>query len=152
MITIKTVSARTAVKGSQQEVFNAVTEWELQNKWVLATKVRGIGSDSRCLGGKLEAFTGIGKLGFMDTMTITGWDSPNVCEVTHTGNVVKGSGLFEISTENGITYFAWTERTLIPFGILGKAGWLIVGPMTKLGLKYSLSRFSKMFLRHQQFV
>jgi len=145
MPTIKTVSVRTTVNGSQLEVFKAVTNWKLQNKWVLATKVKGASTDSHKLGGKLEAFTGFGRFGSLDTMTITKWDSPILCEVTHTGTVVKGSGLFEVGVENGVTYFTWTERTEIPLGILGKAGWLLIGPVTKLGMAYSLRRFSKMF-------
>ena len=145
MPTTKTISARTVVNGNQADVFNAVTDWESQSKWIFATKVKGVDSDSHKRGGKLEAFTGFGKIGFMDTMTITKWDPPHVCEVTHTGSVVVGSGLFEVSVEDDVTYFTWTEYTVLPFGIIGKAAWLLAGPITKLGLKYSLRRFKKLF-------
>ena len=145
MVTLKIISARTYVDADQRSVFNAVTDWNLQSKWIFATKVTGNGNDSHQLGGKLEAFTGYGSFGFMDTMTITKWDPPHTCEVTHTGKIVKGSGLFEVSIENGKTYFTWTEYTELPFGIIGKAGWIIVGPLTKIGMKISLRRFSKLF-------
>lgn len=141
MSQIKTISVRTALPASQADVFRAVTDWETQRKWVYATKVRGLGDDSHKLGGKIEAFTGFGPVGFLDTMTITKWDPPRVCEVTHTGNVVKGSGLFEVSEEDGKTYFTWTEITELPFGIFGRLGWIIVGPLTKLSLQWSLRRF-----------
>lgn len=140
----KKVSATTVVNGSQQHVFDMVTNWELQSKWIFATKVSGVGADYHKIGGKLKAFTGFGKIGFLDTMTITKWESPRVCEVTHTGKVVKGSGLFEVETKNGHTFFTWTENTQMPFGVFGSAAWLVVGPLTKLGLVVSLRKFRKL--------
>lgn len=122
MSKIKKISASIPVGASQHDTFKAVTDWESQQKWIFATKVWGVGQDSHKLGGKLEAFTGFGKIGFLDTMTITKWDQPHVCEVTHTGNLVKGSGLFEVTRKNNTTYFTWTEHTILPFGILGRVG------------------------------
>lgn len=145
MPTIKTTSASTAVPADQVQVFKAVTDWESQSKWIFATEVRGLGADSHKLGGRLEAFTGYWKFGFLDTMTITKWDPPNVCEVTHTGNFVKGTGLFEVTVVNGVTYFMWTEYSMVPFGVIGKVAWLIVGPIAHIGLKISLRRFKNLF-------
>lgn len=145
MPTTKNISVRIAIPADQEDTFAAVTDWESQHKWIFATKVRGVGTDSHKLGGKLEAFTGFGRVGFMDTMTITKWDSPNLCEVTHTGKVVKGSGVFEVNQEDGVTYFTWTEATELPFGFIGRAGWLLVGPLAKFGLRLSLKRFRKLF-------
>ncbi len=145
MPTIKTIAASVAVQSDQKRVFEAVTNWDLQRKWIFATKVSGVDADSHKLGSKLEAFTGYGKFGFMDTMTITKWDPPNVCEVTHTGKIVKGSGKFEVITRNGATYFVWTEYPEIPFGIIGNAAWPIVAPFARIALKISLVRFRKMF-------
>ncbi len=76
-------------------------------------------------------------------MTITKWDYPKVCEVTHTGKVVRGAGLFEVSQESGTTYFTWTEYVELPFGLIGKIGWLAVKPLTLLGLKQSLKKFKR---------
>lgn len=107
--------------------------------------MRGVGNNSRALGGKLEAFTGFGPIGFLDTMTITKWDPPHVCEVTHTGKVVKGTGLFEVTRENDTTYFIWTEDVSVGFGIFGRIGWIFVEPLVRLGLRFSLHRFRRMF-------
>jgi uncharacterized protein YndB with AHSA1/START domain len=145
MNSIKKVSSKIAISASPEEVFRAVTNWESQSEWVLATKVRGVVDESHRLGGEIEAFTGIGSLGFLDTMTITKWNPPHLCEVTHTGKTVRGSGVFEVTSENGMTYFTWTEYTEIPFGIVGKIGWVFVAPVAKLGLMLSLRRFRKMF-------
>jgi uncharacterized protein YndB with AHSA1/START domain len=140
----KQVSVKIALRAPAEQVFAAVTSWELQKKWIFATHVRGVGNESHKLGGKLEAFTGFGKLGFLDTMTITKWDPPHVCEVTHTGNFVKGKGLFEVSSENNTTYFIWTEYLDLPFGIIGQIGWPLVWLSSKIGLYASLRRFKKL--------
>jgi hypothetical protein len=139
----KQLSVKIAINATELEVFNKVTNWKDQSKWVYLTKVQGVGSDSRKLGGKLEALTGIGKIGFLDTMTITKWVDNKLCEVTHTGKVVKGRGLFEVSTVNSTTYFTWTEYVELPFGFVGRIGWLIVKPISKFGLWMSLRRLKK---------
>jgi hypothetical protein len=137
------LSVKIAINAPEIEVFKKVTNWEDQIKWVFFTKVRGVGNDSRKLGGKLEAFTGIGRIGFLDTMTITKWVDNKLCEVTHTGNVVKGRGLFEVSTNDSTTYFTWTEYVIVPFGFIGKVGWVLVKPISKFGLWLSLKRLKK---------
>ncbi|MDQ3064880.1 MAG: SRPBCC family protein [bacterium] len=144
MNSIKTIYARIDVPLDMEDTFALVTNWEFQQKWVLATKVWGVGETSNKLGGKIEAFTGLKKLGFLDTMTITKWDPPNLCEVTHTGSVVKGSGIFEVSNLDNKTFLTWTETTIIPFGFIGKFGWIIVSPFIKLGMIISLRRFRKL--------
>lgn len=144
MPTIRTISAKTTVPASSEEVFSAVTNWELQHKWIFATKVSGIGDNNRKLGGKLEAFTGFGPFGFTDTMTITRWSPPNMCEVAHTGKLVKGSGVFEVTNTNHTTYFTWTEHIELPFGVVGRVGWPLIKPLALAGLKISLYRFKRM--------
>ena len=145
MPTMKKISANIAVDAEPATVFQNVTNWDWQSKWVMGTRVKGVGEDSHKLGGELEAFTGIGSFGFLDTMTITKWSPPYICEVTHTGKVVKGSGVFEVTSVDGVTYFTWTEYTEVPFGIVGKIGWIFVAPIAKLGLILSLRQFRKMF-------
>jgi hypothetical protein len=141
----KTISRSVFILASQSDVFDAVTNWETQKKWIPFTKVVWVGTDSHKLGGKLEAYTGIGRVGFMDTMTITKWEPPFVCEVTHTGNFVKGSGLFEVSQDIDGSKFTWTEYFNLPSGILGNLAWAIVWIPTKVGLIISMRKFSKNF-------
>lgn len=139
---VKHLSVRVKINAPTMNVFRAVTNWEEQDNWVFLTKVKGVGNDSQKLGGKLEAYTGIGRFCFLDTMTITAWDPPKLCEVTHTGNVVKGRGIFEVATINSSTYFTWTEYVEIPFGVIGRFGWIFIKPLTKLGLWVSLRRLA----------
>ena len=143
---INKISAKIVIDGTQESVFSAVTNWTSQRNWIFATKVKSVGDGSHKIGGKLEAFTGIGSIGFLDTMTITKWDPPTLCEVTHTGKVLKGAGLFEVVIDNNKTYFIWTEYAKIPFGIIGKIGWYIIYPIMKLLLKISLRRFKRYYM------
>ena len=64
---------------------------------MLGTRVEVDGrGDGRHLGARLRAFTGVGPLGFTDTMEIVEWEPPRRCVVRHTGKVVRGDGVFEV--------------------------------------------------------
>ena len=77
---------------------------------MMATTVTSLDGAGEHVGARLEAFTGIGKLGFLDTMTITSWDPPNRCDVDHTGKVVKGTGTFVVTPlSDHASRFIWSE-------------------------------------------
>ncbi len=146
----KSVSHSVFVPAPQADVFIAVTNWGTQSKWIPFTKVQGVGKDSHVLHGKLEAYTGIGRIGFLDTMTITKWDPPHHCEVVHTGKFVKGSGLFEVSPNAKGSTFTWTEHFEMPSGIPGNILWAVLWLPTKLGLILSIHTFSRRFKKISQ--
>ena len=94
--------------------------------------------------GRLEAFTGIGRVGFLDTMEITGWEPPHRCEVLHTGRVVRGSALFVVEARpDGGSVFRWEERLDLPLGIVGRIEWLLLRPLFAAGVAVSLRRFAR---------
>ena len=74
-----------------QTVWAAVTDWPRQSEWMLGTTVRATDLGGVGVGGGVEAFTGVGRLGVLDTMVITEWDPPRRCVVLHTGRLVQGS-------------------------------------------------------------
>lgn len=133
------------VDASPQVVWDAVVDWQSQGEWMLGTRVRGTAADGIGVGGGIEAFTGIGRLGFLDTMVITAWDPPHRCDVEHTGRVVRGTGVFEVLALPGgdRSRFVWTERLILPLGILGRAGWPLVKPLFAAGVRLSLKRFAR---------
>ena len=55
------------------QVFAALTDWDTQGEWMLGTRVTGVGPQRRASGDRLEAFTGVGPLGFLDTMVVSDW-------------------------------------------------------------------------------
>ena len=126
------------------EVFAGAVDWDAQGSWMLGTRVRGTARGGVGVGGGLEAFTGVGPLGFLDTMVITGWDPPRRCDVQHTGRVVRGTGTFEV-LERGpaASVFRWREDLELPLGRLGRLGWPLVRPLFAAGVRLSLRRFAR---------
>jgi hypothetical protein len=127
---------------SAERAWAAVSDWESQGAWMVATRVRGTPS---AVGGRLEGWTGIGPIGFLDTMTITEWEPPSRCAVLHTGHVVRGTGGFEV-TPRGLDAcrITWWERVELPLGVLGRIGWLVIGPTTRLFFVVSLGRLKRL--------
>jgi hypothetical protein len=124
--------------------FEAAVDWDRQGEWMLGTRVRGTAQQGRGVGGGIEAFTGIGRLGFLDTMEITAWDPPRRCDVLHTGWLVRGTGSFEVLDRgDGRSAFRWSEELELPWGRLGRAGWPLVRPLFVAGVRRSLVRFAR---------
>lgn len=136
------------VDAPQAAVWDALTDWERQGEWMLGTTVRstGRGGDSpgRGVGAGLEAFTGVGPLGFLDTMVITLWDPPWRCEVLHTGRVVRGTGVFEVlSLPSDRSRLVWSEQLVLPLGWAGRLGFPLVAPVFAAGVNASLRKLAR---------
>ncbi len=128
-------------------VFAAMTDWDRQHEWMLGTRVRAERNGGRGTGGGIAAFTGIGPLGFWDTMTITRWDEPRVVEVDHTGELVRGIGVFRVERAGPGSRFVWREEVDLPLGRLGQLGWLVIKPLLAAGVALSLRRFARFAVR-----
>jgi hypothetical protein len=132
------------VAAPAERVFAAATDWDHQGEWMLGTKVRGTDKGGVGVGGGISAFTGIGRLGFLDTMVITRWEPPVRCDVRHTGRVVRGTGVFEVRpTGPQSAEFVWSEDLVLPLGALGRVGWVLVRPGFVAGVRLSLKRFAR---------
>jgi uncharacterized protein YndB with AHSA1/START domain len=139
------------VEAPAADVWRAITDWEGQGEWMLGTRVEVTGpGDGRRLGATMRAVTGIGPLAFSDPMEIVEWAPPGGagpvrCVVRHTGRVVRGEGVFEV-VELGParTRFLWSELLDLPLGALGRAGWPIVRPAFRAGVRQSLRRMARL--------
>jgi uncharacterized protein YndB with AHSA1/START domain len=137
------VSVSVLVHAPVQEVWEATTDWERQSKWMLGTKVRGTANDGQGVGGGIEAWTGVGPLGFLDTMVITAWEPPHRCLVEHTGRLIKGTGAFEVAeNSDGSSTLTWVEDVELPLGALGRLGWPLLRPVIRLGVAHSLGKLA----------
>ena len=137
------LTERVRVAAPADVVWAALTDWPRQGEWMLGTTVEVTGGDGQGAGSTLAARTGVGPLGFTDHMEITSWQPPVRCEVRHTGKVVRGTGSFEVHPiGTGTAELVWTERLDLPLGALGRAGWPLVRPGFRLGVRYSLRRFA----------
>ena len=140
-----TLTLSVDVDAPVEDTWRAAVDWERQGEWVLGTTVRGTG---QAVGGTLEAFTGIGRVGFLDTMEITAWEPPHRCEVLHTGRVVRGTGVFLVQERpGGTSRFVWEETLELPLGAVGRLGWPLVRPLFAAGVQRSLRKFARMVER-----
>ena len=129
------------VDAPPEVVFAALTDWETQGQWMLGTRVWSEGPASG-VGARINAFTGMGRVGFLDTMEITEWEPPRLVRVLHTGRVVRGPGIFEVlALPRGRSRFVWREELDLPLGAVGRMGFTLVGPAFAAGVVRSLRRF-----------
>lgn len=118
-----------------EKVWAALADWESQGEWMLQTSVEVTSEIREGVGTSISAFTGIGKFGIMDHMTVTAWSPPTVCDVIHTGKIIKGTGRFELTSLNPqSTRFDWSEEILAP-----RALFLLIAPGLYVGVRISLS-------------
>jgi hypothetical protein len=116
-------------------VWDYVTDWPRQQEWVPKTRVERL-DEADGLGGRFRAWTGLGRVGFWDPMTITAWertpDGGGRCEVLHLGAVVKGEGEFAVLARGEhASRFVWAEVVVVPLGSVGAAGWRVVRPLVE---------------------
>jgi Polyketide cyclase / dehydrase and lipid transport len=135
-VTALEITSRVLVPAEPADLWRLAMDWPRQGDWMLATRVHG----GQGVGATVVARTGIGRLGFTDTMVITQWDPPHRCVVRHTGRVVRGTGVFEVARRGPVSEFAWTERLQLPraSGPLGRwlagrpAGWVMNASLRRL--------------------
>jgi hypothetical protein len=129
------------IAAPREQVWELLVDWEDHERWMLLTRARG-GSG---VGEQIEAFTGIGRFGFLDTMEITVWEPPERAVVRHTGRFVRGSGSFEVrETAPGCSRIVWSEWVDLPFGLIGRLAWPVVRPLLKAGVSFSLRRLAEL--------
>jgi hypothetical protein len=127
-----------------EQTWAGAVDWTGQGEWMLGTTVRPTRSGGQGVGGSIEAFTGVGPVGFLDTMEITLWEPPHRCHMLHTGRLVRGTGAFEVEARDGDrSRFVWREDLQLPLGALGRLGWPLVKPVFAYGVRLSLRRFAR---------
>jgi hypothetical protein len=134
------ITSRVVIAADPERVWKAAVDWPSQSRWVWGTRVRG----GHALGAPVVARTGIGPVGFTDTMVITQWTPPQRCVVRHTGRAVRGIGVLEVVGHAESCRFEWTERLRLPLGLVGRLGWPVVRPLVQWGLDSSLRRFKRL--------
>ncbi len=122
-----------------ETVWASLADWESQGDWMLQTTVE-VSSDIReGVGTTIAAFTGIGKIGVMDHMQVTKWEPPFICDVLHTGKIIKGTGRFQLTAIDAqSTRFDWSEEILAP-----RALFLLIAPGLYAGVRFSLANLSR---------
>ena len=127
------------IKAPVNKVWNELVTWRNQGNWMALTKVESsdIGPDDSGIGTTIKAFTGIGKFGLLDLMTVTDWQPPYFCRVDHYGKIIKGIGEFKLTEVGDETRFDWYEEIIAPKAIL-----FIVKPFILFAVFLSLRKFA----------
>lgn len=122
-----------------EKVWASLADWESQGDWMLQTTVDVTSEIREGVGTTIAAFTGIGKLGVMDHMQVTRWEPPFICDVVHTGKIIKGTGRFQLTAiDVQTTRFDWSEEILAP-----RALFLLIAPGLYAGVRISLMNLSR---------
>ena len=131
---------------SQERAWAAIADWESQGNWMLQTKVWVTSHIREGVGTSISAFTGplykfypkFSSLGLFDTMVVTKWQPPEICDVVHTGKILKGTGSFVLSPINATsTKFNWSETIEC-----SRLKFLAIAPFLWVGVRISLARLS----------
>ena len=127
------------IKAPIEKVWAALADWESQGDWMLQTKVEVTSQIREGIGTTISAVTGIGKFGVMDHMVVTSWQPPFICDVEHTGKIIKGTGRFQLSAiDADTTRFDWSEEILTPRVIF-----LLIAPGLYAGVRLSLAKLGR---------
>jgi hypothetical protein len=136
-----------------KSVWDCLVDWKSQGDWMLQTKVWSeLDQDRTIKNGKgvlIFAFTGLFpnlypkiRLGILDTMEITKFKPPVLCEVVHIGRIIRGTGKFELKKSKNGTIFNWQEDLVAHPVFL-----LIMKPLLLIGVWLSLHRFARQLTR-----
>lgn len=142
------ISVEVPVVADRDRAFAALTQWAEQGRWMVGTKVWPSRGSGREVGDELSGFSGVGKIGFLDTMDIERFDDEWVV-VQHTGRVVRGAGWMGVPrpAPGQPVKIVWGEALDLPLGGLGRVGWLLVGPIMVRAVRRSLRQLAALVER-----
>ena len=125
--------------------FAAVVDLPSQEKWIIATRLYPIeGPTSVPQGGsRMAAFTGIGSIGFLDTMTVTEYDPPHRWITDKDGDLLRGVGIMQVDPLPGGCRVTWANELELPFGLVGRLAWPLGRFVAQLGMQACLRRLAK---------
>ncbi|MFI6317134.1 SRPBCC family protein [Nonomuraea sp. NPDC050556] len=122
-------------RAAPERVFEVLTDWPRHQEWMFLTR-------AELVDGEIAAFSGIGTLGFLDTMRITRWDPPHALWVEHTGRVVRGRGAIRVRPlAGGGSRVIWAEEVEVPFAALL---WPLLQPIVTGLARRSLRKLTRL--------
>lgn len=139
------VEASVEVAVDPAAAFAALVDPRSQEKWIPLTTLYEIAGESAVphAGSRLAAFTGIGSIGFLDTMTVTEYAPPHRWITHKDGDLLRGVGIMQVDRTSAGCRVTWANELELPLGILGRAAWLVAGPLAHVLLQAALRRLAR---------
>jgi carbon monoxide dehydrogenase subunit G len=140
------VEVAVEVAAPAEVTWAVLTDWERQSEWFVMTQTQSLGpTGGHAVGEEIHGYTGIGRLGFLDTMVIEDWDPPYRCTVRKTGRVVRGGAEFVVEPlPRERCRVIYRIDPQLPFGRLGSLGWPLVREVTAAFFRRSLSNLARL--------
>jgi hypothetical protein len=141
------VSASVELPGvSPPDAFAAMVDLAAQQRWMIATRLFRVegGAPVPLVGSRVAAFTGVGGIGLLDTMTVTAYDPPHRWVVDKDGDLLRGIGTMQVTPTPGGCRATWTNELTLPFGLLGRAAFAVLRPVGELALRACLVRLARL--------
>lgn len=129
--------------------FASMVDLPSQERWIIATRlfpIEGAVSVPQ-VGSRLAAFTGVASIGFLDTMVVTAYDPPWRWVTEKDGALLQGVGIMHVEPLPQGCRATWANELELPFGALGRIGWLLIRPIARIGLQASLRRMGTQIAR-----
>lgn len=142
------VEASVQVAIDPARAFAAVVDLPSQEKWIILTRLYAVAGESAVphVGSRLVAFSGVGSIGFLDTMTVSEYDPPHRWVTDKDGDLLRGTGIMQVEPLATGCRVTWANELELPFGVLGQVGWLVARPMARILLQASLRRLARKLL------
>jgi len=133
------------VDAGQQDAFAALVDLPAQEKWIIATRLYAIDGPVPVpyAGSRLAAFSGAGSIGFLDTMTVTAYEPPHRWVMDKDGDLLRGVGIMQVDPLPRGCRITWANDLRLPFGVVGRVGWLVAKPVAQLMLGACLRRLAR---------
>lgn len=142
------VRAATEAAATAEQLWRVATDWPGQSRWIPLTRARTVaGPDG--VGARIEAWTGVGRVGFLDPMVIEVWEPPHRLVLRHTGRVVRGRAGFDIASTPTGSRLVWWEHVVPPLGAVGRVLWPVAAPVAGFILRRSLRRVAAIATGHR---
>jgi uncharacterized protein YndB with AHSA1/START domain len=116
------IEATTHIEAPRERVWEVVTDWEGQARWMVdARSVEVLGERREGPGVVLRCRTDIAGLVVTDDMETIEWREGEAIGMHHLGRLIRGVGTFELEPTRHGVQFTWWEELEVPFGDLGDA-------------------------------
>jgi carbon monoxide dehydrogenase subunit G len=116
------IEAITHIEADPARVWDVLTDWEGQSRWMRDARSVEVTSPHReGTGVVLRVPTDIAGVVVTDEMETTEWVEHRTIGVRHLGRLIRGVGAFELEPTRHGTKFTWWEEAEVPGGDLGDA-------------------------------